>query len=114
MNLEIFLSLLGTSLGFILSLLTLIIKISKNKKVKKTAEQMVSITEQLNTFIMEAEQFKNYTGAEKKNFVLTKINQFAIDNKIKFSFETISNKIEEIISLTKNVNCSINNQKDWL
>ncbi|MDE5715516.1 MAG: hypothetical protein K2I42_05220 [Anaeroplasmataceae bacterium] len=114
MNLEIILSFMGTALGFLVSLLTLIIKLSKNKKVTKTIEQMLSITDQLNTFIIEAEQFKNYTGTEKKNYVLTKINQFAIDNKIKFSLDSVSDKIEEIISLTKNVNCSNSYRKDWL
>lgn len=113
MNLEVFLSLLGTFLGFLISVLTLVLKLSKNKKVRKTAEQMLAISETLNTFILEAEQFKNYTGEEKKNYVLTKINQFSIENKIKFSPDIISDKIEEIISLTKNVNAT-ETQKGWL
>lgn len=74
---------------------------------------MLIISEQLNAFIVEAEQFKNYTGKEKKNYVLTKMNQFSIENGIKFSSEFISEKIEEIISLTKNVNTK-EYRKDWL
>ena len=113
MNIEVLLSFLGTFLGFLISILTLILKLSKNKKVRKTAEQMLIITDQLHNFIVEAEQFKNYTGNEKKNYVLTKLNQFSIENGIKFSSELISEKIEEIISLTKNVNTK-ECRKDWL
>ncbi len=113
MSLEIMLSLLGTILGFLISVLTLILKLSKNKKIRKSAEQMLMVTEQLNTFIEEAEQFKNYTGKEKKNYVLTKINQFSIDNKIKYDPSIISEKIEEIIRLTKSVNTQ-EIKKDWI
>lgn len=113
MNLELFLSLLGTLLGFAISLLTLILKLSKNKKVRKAAEQLLIITDQLNQCILEAEQFKNYTGQEKKNYVLTKMNQFSIDNHIQYDQEYISNRLEEMIHLTKNVNQN-SKKKDWL
>ena len=35
---------------------------------------------------------------------MTKLNQFAIDNDIKFNKEETSSKIEELVDLTKNVN----------
>ncbi|MDE7100372.1 MAG: hypothetical protein K2O05_00785, partial [Anaeroplasmataceae bacterium] len=108
MNLEMLLSLMATGIGFMISLFTLIIKLSKNKKVRKTAEEMLSFTEKLSTFVEEAEKFSHYTGAEKKNFVLTKLNQFSIDNHMNFDEEWVSSKIDEVISLTNKVNASEN------
>ena len=67
----------------------------------------------------EAEGFRNYTGAEKKNYVLTKMNQFSIDNKINYDEDYVSCKIEELIETTKVVNTNANNEtvtikEDWL
>ena len=112
MNLEMLLSLMATGIGFMISLFTLIIKLSKNKKVRKTAEEMLSFTEQLSKFVEEAEKFSHYTGVEKKNFVLTKLNRFSIDNHMKFDEEWVSSKVDEVISLTKKVNAS-ENKKEW-
>ena len=35
---------------------------------------------------------------------MTKVQQFAIENGIKFDSEAVTNKIEELIGLSKNVN----------
>ena len=51
-----------------------------------------------------AETFTNYSGEEKKEYVMTKVNQFAIENGIRFDSQAVSNKIEELIGLSKNVN----------
>ena len=45
---------------------------------------------------------------EKKEYVMTKANQFALDNGIKFNEEFISNKIEDLLSLTNQVNVNKN------
>ena len=113
MNLEIMLSVLGTFLGFFISILTLILKLCKNKRVRKSTEELLILSEQLYSFIQEAEQFKNYSGIEKKNYVLTRINQFSLENHLQFDSEYISNKLEELITLTKNVNQN-SRKKDWL
>jgi hypothetical protein len=47
------------------------------------------------------------------------MNQFSIDNNIKYDQEYVSNKIEDIIDTTKIVNNSANSKsqntgKDWL
>jgi hypothetical protein len=51
-----------------------------------------------------AESYYNYLGEEKKAYVLTKLNQYALDNGITFDEEKASQKIEELIALSKNVN----------
>ncbi|MGM9972311.1 MAG: phage holin, LLH family [Anaeroplasmataceae bacterium] len=119
MDLEYILSLAGTSLGIIITILTFIIKLSKNTKVRKKAEKLLIMTSEIMNCVKEAEKFKNYTGLEKKNYVLTKINQYSIDNNIKYDEEYVSQRIEEIIETTKTVNTNNedenqNNKKDWL
>lgn len=113
MSLEIILSVLGTFLGFFISILTLIFKLSKNKRIRKSTEELLILSEQLYNFIQDAEKFKNYTGVEKKNYVLTKMNQYSLENHLQFDEEYISNKLEELIGLTKNVNQNTR-KKDWL
>lgn len=107
------LSFIGTSIGFLISLLTLIFKLSKNKKVRKTAEQMLLLTEELNHYILKAEEFSHYSGEEKKNYVLTKLNQFSMEKNIHFDEEVMAQKIDELVNLTKHVNAE-ETRKDWL
>ena len=105
----------GTGIGILITVLTCLIKITKNTKVRKTAEKMLLLTNQIAVFVTEAESFKNYTGSEKKNYVLTKMNQFSIENKIKYDEEYITKQLEELINTTKKVNTSRNTiKKDWL
>ena len=51
-----------------------------------------------------AENFSNYSGEEKKQFVLTKVNQFAIENGLKFDAETTAAQVEKLIELSKKIN----------
>ena len=74
--------LIGIFVGLISALSTFIIKNSKNAKVRKTAENINRITGCVNAFVIYAEDFINYSGEEKKEWVITKVNQFAIENKI--------------------------------
>jgi|AGTN01.1.fsa_nt_gi hypothetical protein len=103
-NIALFLSLAGTIIGLIVSLATVIVKLVKNGKAKKAAEQIIAVGNAVVPYIEKAETFVNFSGAEKKEYVMTKANQFAIDNGIAFDAEGISNKIEELVELTKKVN----------
>lgn len=119
MDIEIIFSMIGTGLGILITILTFIIKLSKNTKVRKNAEKMLALTSQVSAFVKEAEEFTHYTGAEKKNYVLTKMNQYSIDHNIKYDEEYVSDKIEELIDTTKQVNAikecePTTTKKDWL
>ena len=103
-NLEIILSAAGTALGLLVTTVTFLAKFIKNAKAKKVAENIVKIGNAMIPYIQEAETFLNYSGEEKKQYVMTKANQFAIDNNIPFNAEAVSDKIEELIGLTKQVN----------
>jgi len=103
-NLEVVLSLAGTALGFFATTITFLYKFIKNAKAKRVAEQMIKMTSAIIPAIEDAENFTHYSGAEKKEYVLTKAAQFAMENGIKFIPEAISGKIEELIVLSKKVN----------
>ena len=103
-NLEVILSLSGTLLGFAVSLITVLVKYFNSVKAKRRAEQVIEIGKAVIPFIEKAETFAGYTGAEKKEYVLTKANQFALEKGFRYDAEQVSAKIEELVSLTKEVN----------
>jgi hypothetical protein len=103
-NIEIILSLAGTSLGLFITVLTFVMKTIKSVKAKKALEQAIKIGNAVLPFIREAEKFTSYTGLEKKAYVMTKANQFALSNRIPFKEIQVSEKIEELVALTKQVN----------
>lgn len=103
-NLHIYLSLLAPALGLLCTTVVFLQKFVKNKKLKRVLEKTEQITKEIIPCITEAEKLTNFTGEEKKKLVMTKLNQFAIDNQLKFDQEKISNQIENLIKLTKVVN----------
>ena len=103
-NIKLLLPFLAPTLGLLGTTILFLKKFVKNKKLKKVLEKAEEVTKEIIPYVMEAEKFINYTGEEKKNYVMTKLNQFAIKNNIKFNEEEASKKIEELVALTKQVN----------
>jgi len=103
-NLSLILSTIATAVGFLVTTLTFLLKFIKNAKAKKIAENVITIGNAIIPYIEQAESFINYSGAEKKEFVMTKANQFAINNGIDFDAGLVSAKIEELVKLSKEVN----------
>lgn len=114
-KLTLVLSTAGTILGLLLMILATTCKWIKNSKAKKIAENIIKIGNFILPYIEEAEKFVAFTGEEKKAYVMTKANQYAIDNKIEFDEAKTSAKIDEIVALCKVVNIKASNsdlQKD--
>ena len=103
-NIKFYLSFLTPVLGIILATTIFFKNKIKNKKLKNILEHAEELTKNIIQFIIEAEKFSNYTGSEKKEYVITRLQQYAIKNNIKFDNELISNKIEELIDMSRNVN----------
>ncbi len=103
-NLEIILSLAGTAIGFIVTTLTFFLKFINNAKAKRLLESAAKIGTAVLPYIKQAEGFAHYSGAEKKEFVMTKANRFAIEQGIAFDTNLVSEKVEELVKLTKEVN----------
>lgn len=103
-TLQQILAISATGVSFIVGLLTFLIKSVKNGKAKKFLQNTLKITDVLQPLIITAEQFLHFSGAEKKEYVLTKANQYALDNCIKFDRDKVSELINELVSTTKKVN----------
>ena len=101
---EILLSIAATAVGLAIMTITFLSKFIKSARAKKIAENVVKIGNILLPYIEQAEKFVSFTGEEKKAYVMTKANQYAIENGIKFETEKISAKIDEIVALCKEVN----------
>ena len=103
-DLEIIISIAGTAVGFLVTAITFIAKFIKSVKAKRAAENLIQIANAVLPCIEQAEKFGHYSGAEKKEYVMTKANQFAIARGITFNPALVSTKIEELVKLTKQVN----------
>ena len=75
-------------------------------KHKKTNNIKTLFTAKIEELICEAEKFLNYTGEEKKQYVISRAKSWLSENNAikKFSDSTISAMIENVITLSKSVN----------
>ena len=103
-NLELILSLSGACVGLIVTVATLIFKYAGSAKARKAAEQTIEICNAILPYIEQAESYVHYSGEEKKEYVMTKANRYAIENDIAFDEDAVSEKVEELITLSKEVN----------
>lgn len=74
---------------------------------KKAADAVTAVGSEfskLSNLIKKAEQFTNYSGAEKLNYVLTNYKLDCLNNGVKYNEDAAVAQIEEIIDLTKSVN----------
>lgn len=76
----------------------------KNPKIRKKLKKIEDFGNQIIPIIVEAEALTNFSGKEKMEYALTKLNQMAIKSKIDFDQEVIEQKIEELIELSNKVN----------
>lgn len=106
-HLKLLLSFAVTVLGLLISTLTFLIKSIGNAKAKKKASELLELCNVLLPYIEKAEKFVNYTGEEKKEYVMTQVNRYALENGIKFDYNVVSSKIEEYIELSKEVNAKL-------
>lgn len=106
-HLKLLLSFAVTVLGLLISTLTFLIKSIGNAKAKKKASELLELCNVLLPYMEKAEKFVNYTGEEKKEYVITQVNRYALENGIKFDYNVVSSKIEEYIELSKEVNAKL-------
>jgi hypothetical protein len=103
-NLEIIISLAGTAISLFIASVTFIVKLIQGYIAKKKLKNNYVLLDAIAPLMEIAEEFTNYSGEEKKEYVMTKANQFAIENGIEFDQKAVSEKIEEMIKLSKTVN----------
>lgn len=103
-------------LSFISGCVSIIIPYLKTAKAKKNAEKVVQalsgfelLCNEIQPLVRKAEQFRNFSGVERKEWVMTQLRVFAIQNSITFDENTVSEKVEEIVKTTKEVNVNKTN-----
>lgn len=99
MNLEIIITILSITISFIITIISLILKLIKNKN-----NLPIVILEELLLLMKEAESYKSLTGKDKEKYVLDKLNELEKELGITISNSDAQGLIEILIDLTNNVN----------
>lgn len=103
-NLEQIITIASAAVGLLITVTGFLIPLVKNVKAKNKLIALNKLSVLLKSLIEEAEKFTNFTGAEKKEYVLTKANRYALENKIPFDETLVDAEIENVVKLSKNVN----------
>ena len=94
-------------IGFIITLASAIgmfAKMTGSVKAARLEKALNQVAGYAQDAVESAEEFNNYTGAEKKQYALTQINQLCIENGINFDMTQASDLIEKYVSLSQKVN----------
>ena len=96
------------SVFIVLEIVLLIVLYIKRKKASTNEENIKQDAQMRDTFwtiamecIADAEKFKNYTGEERQNYVLTRLQKI---NQTIYSEEQIVKIVDMLVDLTNKVN----------
>lgn len=103
-NLKEIITIVTACLGFIATATGFLIPLVKNVKAKNKLTALNKLSTTLQSYMVDAESHSNFTGEEKKDYVLTKTNRYAIDNDIPYDEQALSAKVEDLVALSKEVN----------
>ena len=103
-EMKLYISLIVFFLGLITSIISIVIKYTKNIKVKNNLQNMLMIIDEIIPLIIEAEEFLSYSGEEKKEYVISRIFRKLNNCNIKIEEEKIDDIIEKLVDFTKEVN----------
>ena len=95
---------IAMALALAISNVVAFFKKGKWKKMFKKENIKLYTLNVLMQFMEEIEQFKDFSSEEKKEFVLTKFNQYCIDNGYEFNAELTDENVEKLIEFSKVVN----------
>ena len=114
MNISEILTWVVFGLSFLSGLVSILIPYLKTAKAKKNAECAVKaltgmevIINSIQPLVIRAEQFRNFSGAEKKEWVMTQLRILALEKNLIVDEKLVSDKVEEIVATTNKVNVSI-------
>lgn len=103
-NIKEIITIASACLGLLATITGFMIPLVKNVKAKNKLTALNKLTTTLQSLIVDAEAFTNFTGAEKKEYVMTKANRYAMENKIPYDEQAVSDKVEDLVALSKEVN----------
>lgn len=105
---QIVITFVSTILGLLVTLVTFILKFVNNKKTKERALNFINVSNKLIELIIEVEKIEALKGDGKKRYVLERIDEYASRNNLQYDKEEVTKKLEEYVTLTRNVNIEIN------
>lgn len=115
MNISEILTWVVFGISFLSGLVSILIPYLKTAKAKKNAEKVVKalsglelICKNIQPLVVKAEQFRNFSGVERKEWVMTQLRIIALKNSIVFDESAVSEKVEEVVSTTNKVNVNKN------
>lgn len=103
-NIKEIITIASACLGLLATITGFLIPLVKNVKAKNKLTALNKLSTTLQSLIIDAETFTNFTGAEKKEYVMTKANRYAIEHKIPYDEQAVSDKVEDLVALSKEVN----------
>lgn len=110
-TLKLILTAVGLGLALISSILVAIAKNSKSVKVAKKATNLLSVITAVQTFVSQAESIVGFTGVNKKEWVMTKVNQYCISKGIAYDNDEVDKLVEQFIDFSKQVNAKNEEEK---
>lgn len=121
MNILDILSWVFFGISFILGLVSALIPYLRTAKAKNNAEKVVKalsgfeiICRNIQQLVVKAEQFRNFSGAERKEWVMTQLRIIALENSIVFDESAVSEKVEEVVETTRKVNVNKNVSRETI
>lgn len=102
-NLEIILSLATTALSLAFACVAFAVKLYKKIKENTKEKGAAAVLDAVLPLVEIAETLGG-SGEDKKEYVLTKVSEYAENNDIGFDAAGVSEKIEQLIGLSKQVN----------
>ena len=103
-NIELIISLATTAASLLALCVGFVAKLIKSVKGKIKAISELKLFNALMPLVEIVEEFTDYSGEEKKQYVLEKAYKFALENDLPFDAEAVSDRIEQLVDLTLNVN----------
>lgn len=97
-------TIVSACIGLLATITGFLVPLVKSVKAKNRLVAINKLTTELQTLIIDAEAFVNFSGEEKKEYVMTKANRYAIENKIPYNEADVSQKVEDLVALSKEVN----------
>lgn len=103
-NVKEIITIASACLGLIATITGFLIPLVKNVKAKNKLTALNKLTAALQSLIADAETFANFSGVEKKEYVMTRASRFAMENKIPYDEQAVSDEVENLVTLSKKVN----------
>ena len=83
----------------------------ENSVLAKALKAALFMKEAVGRLVIEAEDFINYSGKDKKAWVITKVKELCINNNVEYTEKAIDEAIEAVINITKRVNAPAQKQE---